>query len=289
VDLEARRGEIVSILGGSGSGKTTILRALIGLLEPRAGTVRLFGQDPYALDDDARTDLLARIGMSFQAGALFGSMTVGENVALPVVAHRGSKVPDPLLRRLVDLKLGQVGLADAAMKMPAELSGGMRKRAALARALVLDPEVLFFDEPTTGLDPITAASFDRVILDIRQAFGTTIVIVTHDLDTAFGVSDRLYLLGDGGVRAEGSPADLKRSRDPHVRRFLDRRPATAQEGATADAGAGWSAQGTRPTARSGDASAERSRQSPTREQGRNSAREGGMHDSLFSTSDPGAS
>ena len=222
VDLAVRKGEILTILGGSGCGKTTLLRTIIGLLPPSRGKVYLFGKEIYALGEEAAQRVLMRVGMLFQQSALFGSMSVGENVALPILEYRPELPPD-IVRRIVELKLGLVGLEGATNKMPAELSGGMKKRAALARALALDPEVIFFDEPTTGLDPITAAGIDRLILDTRAFFGTTMVVVTHDLDTAFHCSDRIVLLDKGKVAIEGTPSDVRQSMDPKVRNFIDRR------------------------------------------------------------------
>jgi phospholipid/cholesterol/gamma-HCH transport system ATP-binding protein len=228
IDLSVRRGEVMTILGGSGGGKTTLLRAVIGLLPPSKGRVFLLGKEIYGLGEDETSELLSRVGMLFQQGALFGSMSVGENVALPIREYRPG-TPEGVLRRAVELKLGLVGLEAAANKMPAELSGGMKKRAALARALALDPDVIFFDEPTTGLDPVTAAGIDRLILDTRASFGTTMVLVTHDLDTAFHTSDRIVLLDRGLVAALGTPQEIRASTDPIVRRFIDRRAADLAE------------------------------------------------------------
>ncbi len=228
VDIEVRRGEILTILGGSGCGKTTLLRALIGLMPPARGSVELFGEDLYALDEDGLQRVLKRTGMLFQHSALFGSMTVGDNVALPLHEYRSELRPE-LVRRIVELKLGLVGLGGAANRMPSELSGGMKKRAALARALVLDPEVIFFDEPTTGLDPITAAELDRLILATRAAFGTTMIIVTHDLDTAFHCSDRMVMLENGRVAASGTPGEIRQIEAAGVRNFIERRAERALE------------------------------------------------------------
>ncbi len=228
VDLEVRRREILTILGGSGCGKTTLLRTLIGLMPPARGRVRLLGEDIYALGEEGLQGVLRRVGMLFQQSALFGSMSVGENVALPLREYKRDLRPE-LVRRVVELKLGLVGLAGAANKMPSELSGGMKKRAALARALVMDPEVIFFDEPTTGLDPITAAELDRLILATRSAFGTTMIIVTHDLDTAFHCSDRIVMLDQGRVAAAGTPADVRAIEEPKVKNFIERRAERVEE------------------------------------------------------------
>jgi phospholipid/cholesterol/gamma-HCH transport system ATP-binding protein len=228
VDLAVRRGEILTILGGSGCGKTTLLRSLIGLMPPTAGRVRLFGRDVYSLGEEDLQQVLRRVGMLFQHSALFGSMNVGENVALPLREYKRDLGPE-LVRRTVELKLGLVGLAAAANKMPSELSGGMKKRAALARALVMDPDVIFFDEPTTGLDPITAAELDRLILDTRTAFGTTMIIVTHDLDTAFHCSDRIVMLEKGRVVASGTPQEVRAIEEPRVQNFIERRAERVEE------------------------------------------------------------
>ena len=228
VELSVRRGEVLTILGGSGCGKTTLLRTLIGLMPPWEGRVWLLGEEIYELPEERASEVLSRVGMLFQHSALFGSMSVGENVALPMREYRGG-LPEGVVRRTVELKLGLVGLENAANKMPSELSGGMKKRAALARALALDPEVIFFDEPTTGLDPITAAGIDRLVLDTRAAFGTTMVIVTHDLDTAFHCSDRIVLMDKGVIAAHGTPAEIRASEDPRVRGFIDRRALDGQD------------------------------------------------------------
>jgi phospholipid/cholesterol/gamma-HCH transport system ATP-binding protein len=198
LDLDVRRGEVLAIVGGSGTGKSVLLRTIVGLNRPAAGTVHLFGEDLYALAAEARARLERRIGVLFQQGALFSSLTVAENIAVPLLEH--AHLPAPEAARLAALKIALAGLPpEAGAKLPAELSGGMVKRAALARALALDPEILFLDEPTAGLDPIGAAAFDQLILTLRDAFGLTVFLVTHDLDTLYTIADRVAVLANRRV------------------------------------------------------------------------------------------
>jgi phospholipid/cholesterol/gamma-HCH transport system ATP-binding protein len=232
VDLTVRRGEIVTIMGPSGCGKTTLLRVLVGLEWPGGGRVRVLGQEVGKLDEDTADRFRRRVGMCFQFGALLNSLTIGDNLALPL--REDPRVPEELISVIVRSRLAQVGLGGVEAKLPNELSGGMRKRAGLARALVLDPEVLFFDEPTSGLDPVTAAGLDRTILDVRRRTATTMVVVTHDLPSAFMISDRIVVLIAGRVRAIGDPAEIQACEDPDVVEFVRRRAAAA---ATADGGA----------------------------------------------------
>jgi phospholipid/cholesterol/gamma-HCH transport system ATP-binding protein len=227
VDLDVRRGETLVILGGSGSGKSTLLRCLVGLERPDAGTVRIDGVDLFETDAATLSRIRKRIGMAFQGGALFGSMTVAENVELPL--REFSSIP-PLTRRIVArIKLGMVGLEDALDRFPSELSGGMIKRAALARALALDPEVLFFDEPSAGLDPMTAAGLDRLMLQLKRAFNVTTVVVTHELESAFAVADRVALIHEGRFRIVDAPEAVRSCADPVVRAFLERRPPVSED------------------------------------------------------------
>lgn len=219
LDLEARRGEVLGIVGGSGSGKTTLLREMALLQQPSAGSVRLFGQEVTGLDESRRLWLRRHIGILFQDGALFGGMTVLRNVGVPLREHTrlGSREIDEIAR----LKLALVGLSPADGDLhPNQLSGGMRKRAALARAIALDPELLFLDEPTSGLDPLSADAFDDLVLELKQALDPTVVLVTHDLDTLWRVTDRVVLLGDGRLQAEGGMQQLAASDDPAVVRFF---------------------------------------------------------------------
>ncbi|WP_282338874.1 MULTISPECIES: ABC transporter ATP-binding protein [Pseudomonas] len=198
LDLDIRRGEILAVVGGSGSGKSVLLRTLIGLNRPSAGSVRVFGEDLLTLPEQRRSQLERRFGVLFQQGALFSSLTVIENIALPLIEHAG--LSRASAERLAAVKLALAGLpANAGDKYPASLSGGMIKRAALARALALDPDILFLDEPTAGLDPIGAAAFDQLILTLREALGLSVFLVTHDLDTLYAISDRIAVLSQKRV------------------------------------------------------------------------------------------
>ena len=235
IDLDVARGEIVTIMGPSGCGKTTLLRLLVGLEKPAAGTLRVLGEELGALDEDHADRFRRRLGFCFQFGALLNSLTVGDNLALPLREDR--RLPEELISAIVRSRLAQVGLVGTETKLPSELSGGMRKRAGLARALVLDPEVLFFDEPTSGLDPVTAAGLDRTILDVRRRTGTTMVVVTHDLASAFAVSDHMLVLIDGTIRAQGTPREIEQCTDPCVADFVQRRAAAAGAAAIGSGGA----------------------------------------------------
>jgi phospholipid/cholesterol/gamma-HCH transport system ATP-binding protein len=200
LDLDVLRGEVLAVVGGSGTGKSVLLRTLVGLNRPAAGSVRLFGQDVYAPETQGNTGLARRVGVLFQQGALFSSLTVLENVALPLIEHARLPVAEAI--RLAALKIALAGLpADAGGKLPLKLSGGMIKRAALARALALDPDILFLDEPTAGLDPVGAAAFDQLILTLRGALGLTVFLVTHDLDTLYAIADRVAVLANRRVLA----------------------------------------------------------------------------------------
>ena len=221
VTFEVQAGEVLVILGGSGCGKTTLLRHLIGLQRPASGAVRLWGHDIAGMEEDALDALRVRFGVAFQSGALFNSLSAGENVALPM-RERG--IDPSLIDGLVRIKLSLVGLADAVDKMPAELSGGMCKRVAFARALALDPELVFFDEPSAGLDPVTAAGLDRLILSLRDLLGITIVVVTHELDSIRTIADRALMLADRGIIFLGPLADVERAADPRVGQFFGRQP-----------------------------------------------------------------
>jgi phospholipid/cholesterol/gamma-HCH transport system ATP-binding protein len=193
LDLDVYRGEILGVVGGSGTGKSVLLSSIVGLRRPSGGEVRLLGQDLLALPERERARLERRLGVLFQNGALFSSLTVTENIALPLIEHAG--LPRPEAQYLAEVKLALAGLpAGAGDRYPAQLSGGMVKRAALARALALDPDILFLDEPTAGLDPIAAAAFDRLLLTLRDALGLTVFLVTHDLDTLYTSCDRVAVL-----------------------------------------------------------------------------------------------
>ena len=222
ISFEIPAGETFVILGGSGSGKSTLLRTLVGLEHPSSGEIIIRGKNYATISEPEREELLKRMGMSFQQGALFGSMTVGENVALPLREH--TELDESTIEIVVRLKLDQVGLTGFDNYMPAQLSGGMRKRAAIARALAMDPEILFFDEPSAGLDPIIAAGIDELILKLKKAFHMTIVVVTHELASAFLIADRMILIDKGVIVANGTTAELQESKHPRVRQFLDRVP-----------------------------------------------------------------
>ena len=198
LDLDVRRGEVLGVVGGSGTGKSVLLRTIIGLQQPASGSVHVLGGDLMTLDADARSRIERRFGVLFQRGALFSSLTVAENVALPLIEYAGLSRDDAA--HLAEVKLALAGLPpEAGAKMPSELSGGMVKRAALARALALDPDILFLDEPTAGLDPIGAAAFDRLIVTLRDALGLTVFLVTHDLDTLYAICDRVAVLSNRKV------------------------------------------------------------------------------------------
>jgi len=222
ISFDAPAGQTLVILGGSGSGKSTLLRTLVGLENPSGGSIRIRGKDFAGMKESERDELRKKMGMSFQSGALFGSMTVAENVALPLREH--TQLDESTIDIMVRLKLNQVGLSGFENYMPAQLSGGMKKRAAIARALAMDPEVLFFDEPSAGLDPIIAAGIDELILKLKQAFHITILVVTHELSSAFLIADRMLLLIKGNIVVDGTPEELRQSTQPRVRQFLDRIP-----------------------------------------------------------------
>src|SRR5713226_1200253 len=229
INFDVQPGETLVILGGSGSGKSTLLRTLVGLEKPSQGQIWIRGRDIAAISSSELDEIRKKIGMSFQGGALFGSMTVGENVALPLREH--TKLEASTIEIIVRLKLDQVGLAGFENYLPSELSGGMKKRAAVARALAMDPEILFFDEPSAGLDPIIAAGIDELILELKKAFRMTIIVVTHELASAFLIADRMVLIDKGNVVAIGTTPEMRASVHPRVRQFLDRiaEPAVSGE------------------------------------------------------------
>jgi phospholipid/cholesterol/gamma-HCH transport system ATP-binding protein len=220
INFDVVRGETLVILGGSGSGKSTLLRTLVGLEKPSAGEIWIKGQDLAKTSAAEMDEIRRKIGMSFQGGALFGSMTVGENVALPLREH--TRLEDSTIEIVLRLKLQQVGLEGFEYYSPSELSGGMKKRAAVARALAMDPEILFFDEPSAGLDPIIAAGIDELILELKRAFHMTIIVVTHELASAFLIADRMLLIDKGNIVALGTTEEMRSSTQPRVRQFLDR-------------------------------------------------------------------
>ncbi|MGA6829337.1 ABC transporter ATP-binding protein [Nitrospira sp. NS4] len=237
VSLAVRRGEVFAIAGGNGCGKSTLLREILGLMTPLSGTIRLFGVDSRALEAyDGRT-IHRRFGVMFQHGALFSSFTLAENVAVPLREYTAMSAT--LIREIVAVKIAMVGLPpDSATKFPSELSGGMRRRAALARAIVMDPELLFLDEPTAGLDPMIAAGFDNLVLSLKGLLGLTVVMVTHDLDSLWGIADRVAVLGSGKVLGIGTMKELSQSEDPVVREYFH-----GPRGRAASAQAAWNARG----------------------------------------------
>jgi phospholipid/cholesterol/gamma-HCH transport system ATP-binding protein len=222
VDFSVAQGEIRVVMGGSGSGKSTLLRHLIGLQKPRAGTVRLLGTDLARASARELLALRRRIGVSFQSGALFTSMTVGDNVALPLREH--TRLDENTIRIMSRLKLEVVNLGGFQDLMPSQLSGGMVKRAALARAIVMDPRLMFFDEPSAGLDPVVSAELDELILQLRDAMRMTIVVVTHELESAFKIADTITVLDQGRVLMTGTVAEVRASDNERIQDLLNRRP-----------------------------------------------------------------
>ena len=220
VNFEVGRAEIFALIGGSGSGKSTLLRELILLHRPDAGSIRVLGKELATLGDDDASALRQRWGVMFQHGGLFGALTIKENIGLPLREH--TRLDDALIDELTMAKLAMTWLsADVAAQYPSELSGGMMKRASLARALALDPELLFLDEPTAGLDPVSAEGVDDLVLKLRDLFGLTIFMITHDLDLLWQVADRVAVLADGKVQGVGSMTELSRMDKPSIRQFFD--------------------------------------------------------------------
>jgi phospholipid/cholesterol/gamma-HCH transport system ATP-binding protein len=229
ISCEVRRGEIFVIVGGSGCGKTTLLRHMIGLRKPFSGRITIDEQDITRLDEDGLRRVQQRLGVTFQAGALFGSLSLGQNVALPLQEY--TTLPQDTIDLLVHMKLDMVSLAGFEEFMISELSGGMKKRAALARAMALDPAILFFDEPSAGLDPITSAELDALIVQINESLGTTMVVVTHELASIFTIADRVIMLDSKTKKiiAEGDPEALRdQSTDARVHAFFNREPEPAE-------------------------------------------------------------
>lgn len=219
LDLDFYRGEILAVVGGSGSGKSVLLRSIVGLREPTSGSVKVFGEHLQALNSPRRGELERHFGVLFQQGALFTSLTVRENIALPLIEHIG--LSRPLANQLAELKVALVGLpASAADKYPQQLSGGMIKRAALARALALDPDILFLDEPTSGLDPIGAAAFDQLLLTLRNALGLSVFLVTHDLDTLYRICDRVAVLANQRVLVADTLTRVAATDDEWIREYF---------------------------------------------------------------------
>ena len=225
ISFEVYRGEVFAILGGSGSGKSTLLKHMIGLYPPAAGKILIDGQDIAAAAGEEKRAILRKFGVMYQSGALFGSMTLSENVALPL--EEFTDLPPEAIRLISLMKLQRVGLSGAADRMPAELSGGMQKRGAIARAMALDPQLLFLDELSAGLDPVTSAELDQLVLNLARSLHITFVIVTHELPSIFTIADRVIMLDkqEKGIIAIGAPEDLRdHSGDARVRRFFTRQP-----------------------------------------------------------------
>lgn len=225
VSFEVKSGEILAILGRSGCGKTTLFKAMVGLLDPTEGEVIIDGDKVVSVAEGGSERFLRKIGVLFQSGALFTSLSLAENVAVPLQQY--TNLPDKTIEQLVVMKLAEVGLTGYERLLPSELSGGMQKRAALARAMAVDPKILFFDEPSAGLDPITSAGLDRTILKINATLGTTMILVTHELASIMTVAHRVIMLDpeEKGIIAEGRPDQLRdHSTDPRVRSFFNRSP-----------------------------------------------------------------
>ncbi len=220
INVEIHRGEICALLGGSGSGKSTLMRTIIGLQPPLAGDVTIFGERLHDLDEDTRTKLLKRTGMLFQYGALFGSMSNLDNIALPLRQH--TDLPEAVIHEMVRQKLALVGLEGLERRLPSDVSGGQRKRVALARATILDPEIVFCDEPSAGLDPIVAAGLDTTLRRFQELFNMTMVVVTHELESIKILADRVIMLSEGRVLADGSVPELMESDDDEVHAFFHR-------------------------------------------------------------------
>lgn len=222
VSLTINQGEIMVIMGGSGSGKSTLLRYLLGLHKPTSGSICIFGKDITTMSDQEMYELRKQLGVAFQGGALFGSMTVGDNVMLPLYEH--TRLDEQTMHIMSRMKLEVVNLAGFENLMPEELSGGMIKRAALARAIVMDPKLLFFDEPSAGLDPVAAVELDELILQLRSAMNMTIVVVTHELDSAFKIADRITVLDQGSILTTGTVDEVRQSDNARIQSLLNRMP-----------------------------------------------------------------
>ncbi len=218
IRLDVFKGEVLCILGGSGSGKSTLLRHMIGNIKPDSGDIIGLGKSLKRMTNDEMTTYRKSIGVLFQSGALYNSMSLADNVALPLREH--SDLPEETIQIMVKIKLELVGLREHSDKMPSEISGGMKKRAGLARAIALDPQILFYDEPSAGLDPVTSTEIDHLIMDLNEKLGVTTVVVTHEMDSAFRIADRMVLLDRGKFIVSGTVDEMKNSSDPLVRQFI---------------------------------------------------------------------
>ena len=220
ITMDVRAGEIMVIMGGSGSGKSTLLRFLMALDKPTSGTIRILGRDIAKLSMREMFDLRKKLGVAFQSGALFSSMTVGENIMLPLYEH--ARLDRMTMEIMARLKLEVVSLAGFENLMPSELSGGMIKRAAVARAIIMDPRILFCDEPSAGLDPVVASALDDLLLDLRAAMGMSIVVVTHELESAFKIADRIAILDKGDILFVGTPDEIRNHPSDRIQNLLNR-------------------------------------------------------------------
>src|SRR3989338_6293162 len=218
LNLDVYEGETIVIMGGSGCGKRTFLRHLIGAIRPDAGEVWMFGKNIATASDDEMDEIRKKFGMLFQSGALFDSMTVGDNIALPLREH--SKLDQQIVSIIVKMKLELVGLRGFENLMPSQLSGGMKKRVGLARAIAMDPKIVFYDEPTAGLDPVMTGVIDKLTIDLTKKLQITSVVVTHDMNSVFRIADRIVMLHQGNIMQIGTPDEIRHSKDPIVRQFI---------------------------------------------------------------------
>lgn len=223
VNLEIRRGETMVIMGGSGCGKSTLLRHLVGAVEPDKGEIWIDGKNMVGMKEDEMNEIRKKFGILFQSGALFNSMTVGENVAFPLREH--TELSDEVIDIIVKMKLELVGLKGIERLMPSQVSGGMKKRVGLARAIAMDPTIVYYDEPGAGLDPIVLAVIDRLIMDLSKKLGITSVVVTHEMGSAFRIADRMAMLHQGRILQVGTPEEIRHSPDPYVQQFIHGTPS----------------------------------------------------------------
>lgn len=219
LNFSVKKGEILVIMGGSGCGKSTLLKHLIGSLRPTSGSIQMLGVDLATASEETLDEIRKQIGILFQSGALFNSMTLGENIALPLREH--TQLSEDIIQIMVKMKLELVGLRDFEHLKPAQISGGMKKRIGLARAIALDPKIMFYDEPSAGLDPIASGMIDELMMDLNRKMGVTSIVVTHEMDSAFRIAQRMILLFKGRVVAEGTPDEIRASKDPLVQQFIN--------------------------------------------------------------------